>query len=112
MISPLGRGHRGRAHRGSSNTALDGCRGSGSGGGGWGYRQWQRRLGLKGQWQRRLGLPVVGAPRLELTAGGGECRRIRGRKERAPRVFAIAGLEKIKFERERGVSETGKVKVK
>ena len=36
MISPLGKGHRGRAHEGSNNTALDGYRGSGSGGGDWG----------------------------------------------------------------------------
>ena len=58
-----------------------------------------------------LGLPATNAPGMELTVGGGEFRRTRGQKEWALQVFAIAGLEDIKFERERGFSETGKVKV-
>ena len=88
MISPLSRGHKGRAHTSSSsNTTLDGNRGRGSGGGDCGAGATEgavvEGVGETGGAAAKavLGPPAAGDPGLELTAGGGEVRLTRCRKE-------------------------------
>ena len=103
MISPLGRGHRGGAHSISSGTALDGS--------------WVRKVaaaaaavGAEGRATAALGPAAADAHGVEVSAGGVELRPPATGRNEPHESSPLLGLKDSKFERERGVSETRKVK--